>query len=134
MDPLNPAIVIGYAKGNPKKAGKIFKKLWEKNPCWPVYEAYKELLVASDNKGKQRAIKDLTSSDPHTRLSLLALADVYLNTQDPTEAKKYLDEYLQTYSLTKQVALMQAQLTQAQAVYNFMVAKASLDELIGKEE
>jgi outer membrane protein TolC len=33
-----------------------------------------------------------------------------------------------------QVALMQAQLTQAQAVYNFMVAKASLDELIGKEE
>jgi outer membrane protein TolC len=33
-----------------------------------------------------------------------------------------------------QVALMQAQLTQAQAVYNFMVAKAALDELIGKEE
>ncbi len=33
-----------------------------------------------------------------------------------------------------QVALMQAQLTQAQAVYNFMVAKASLDELLGKEE
>ena len=33
-----------------------------------------------------------------------------------------------------QVALMQAQLTQAQAIYNFMVAKASLDELIGKEE
>ena len=33
-----------------------------------------------------------------------------------------------------QLALQQAQLTQAQAVYNFMVAKASLDELIGKEE
>ena len=33
-----------------------------------------------------------------------------------------------------QVALMQSQLTQVQAVYNFMVAKASLDELIGKEE
>ena len=33
-----------------------------------------------------------------------------------------------------QVSLMQAQLTQAQAVYNFMVGKASLDELIGKEE
>jgi outer membrane protein TolC len=33
-----------------------------------------------------------------------------------------------------QVALMQSQLTQAQAVYNFMVAKASLDELVGKEE
>jgi len=33
-----------------------------------------------------------------------------------------------------QVALMQAQLTQAQAVYNFMVTKATLDELIGKEE
>lgn len=33
-----------------------------------------------------------------------------------------------------QVALMQSQLTQAQAIYNFMVAKASLDELIGKEE
>ena len=32
-----------------------------------------------------------------------------------------------------QVSLMQSQLTQAQAVYNFMVAKASLDELIGKE-
>jgi len=33
-----------------------------------------------------------------------------------------------------QVSLMQAQLTQAQAVYNFMVTKASLDELLGKEE
>ena len=33
-----------------------------------------------------------------------------------------------------QVSLMQAQLTQAQAIYNFMVAKASLNELIGKEE
>ena len=33
-----------------------------------------------------------------------------------------------------QLALQQAQLTQAQAVYNFMVTKASLDELIGKED
>lgn len=33
-----------------------------------------------------------------------------------------------------QLALQQAQLTQAQAVYNFMVTKASLDELIGKVE
>ena len=32
-----------------------------------------------------------------------------------------------------QLALQQAQLTQAQAIYNFMVAKASLDELIGKD-
>lgn len=32
-----------------------------------------------------------------------------------------------------QLALSQAQLTQAQAIYEFMVAKASLDELIGKE-
>ena len=32
-----------------------------------------------------------------------------------------------------QLALQQAQLTQAQAIYNYMVAKASLDELIGKE-
>ena len=32
-----------------------------------------------------------------------------------------------------QLALQQAQLTQAQAIYEFMVAKASLDELIGKE-
>ena len=32
-----------------------------------------------------------------------------------------------------QLALLQAQLTQAQAIYDFMVAKASLDELIGKE-
>ncbi|MBR6878319.1 MAG: TolC family protein [Bacteroidales bacterium] len=32
-----------------------------------------------------------------------------------------------------QLALQQAQLTQAQAVYDFMVAKAALNELIGKE-
>ena len=32
-----------------------------------------------------------------------------------------------------QLALQQAQLTQAQAIYEFMVAKASLDELLGKE-
>lgn len=33
-----------------------------------------------------------------------------------------------------QLALQQAQLTQAQAVYDYMVARAALDELIGKEE
>lgn len=33
-----------------------------------------------------------------------------------------------------QLALQQAQLTQAQAIYNFMVTRASLDELIGKAE
>ena len=33
-----------------------------------------------------------------------------------------------------QLALQQAQLTQAQAIYDFMVAKAALNELIGKEE
>ena len=33
-----------------------------------------------------------------------------------------------------QVSLLQAQLTQAQAIYNFMVTKATLDELLGKEE
>ena len=32
-----------------------------------------------------------------------------------------------------QLALQQAQLTQAQAIYEFMVARAALDELIGKE-
>ncbi len=32
-----------------------------------------------------------------------------------------------------QLALQQAQLTQAQAIYNYMMTKASLDELIGKE-
>lgn len=32
-----------------------------------------------------------------------------------------------------QLALEQALLNQAQAIYNFMVAKASLDELLGKE-
>lgn len=32
-----------------------------------------------------------------------------------------------------QLALQQAQLTQAQAIYEFMVVKASLDEMIGKE-
>lgn len=110
LDPTNPEIVINYAKNNVKKAGKIFKRLWEKSPCWPVYEAYKDYLASSDTKTKQRAIKDLVSANLHERLSLLALADIYLNTQNPTEAKKYLDEYLQTYSLTKQVALMQARI------------------------
>ena len=33
-----------------------------------------------------------------------------------------------------QLALQQAQLTQAQAIYDFMAAKAALNELIGKEE
>ncbi|MBP5572559.1 MAG: TolC family protein [Bacteroidales bacterium] len=33
-----------------------------------------------------------------------------------------------------QLALQQAQLNQAQAIYDFMVAKASLNELVGKEE
>lgn len=108
LDPKNPSIVIAYARDNVKKAGKIFKKLWAKEPCWPVYEVYKEFLADQDAKVQQRAIKDLTSVNSHARLSLLALADIYIKTQDPVQAKKYLDEYLQNYSLTKQVALMQA--------------------------
>jgi len=58
-------------------------------------------------------------------------------------AQKSYDIYEKMYEVGKatlvelndaQLALEQAQLTQAQAVYNFMVTKASLDELIGKEE
>ena len=58
-------------------------------------------------------------------------------------AQKSYDIYEKMYEVGKatlvelndaQLALQQAQLTQAQAVYNFMVTKASLDELIGKEE
>ena len=107
-DPLNPAIAIAYAKQNPQKAGKIFQKIWQKNPCWPVYEAYKELLVSLDGKKRFSAIKNLVSENPYERLSLLALADMSLNNQEPIQAKKYLDEFLQSYALTKQVALMQA--------------------------
>lgn len=108
LDPMNPAIAIGFAKQNPQKAGKVFKKVWEKTPCWPVYEAYKELLVSLDAKKRQSAIKNMVSENPYERLSLLAMADIYLNTQEPIQAKKYLDEFLQSYALTKQVALMQA--------------------------
>jgi outer membrane protein TolC len=33
-----------------------------------------------------------------------------------------------------QLALVQAQLTMSQAVYNFMVTKASIEELLGNDE
>ena len=57
-------------------------------------------------------------------------------------AKKSYDISAKMYEVGKttlvelndaQLALEQAQLTQAQAIYNFMVAKAALDELMGKE-
>lgn len=107
-DPFNPAIVIAFAKLNPKKSAQAFQKLWTKFPSWPAYEAYKDLTATLENKKRQALIKDLVASNPHHRLSLLALADIYLTTLEPIQAKKYLDEYLQSYSLTKQVALMQA--------------------------
>lgn len=63
-----------------------------------------------------------------------ATVDIAQKSYDISEKMFEVGKATQVELNDAQVSLMQAQLTQAQAVYNFLVTKASLDELIGKEE
>lgn len=109
LDATQAPIVLAKAERNPSKALTILKKAWAHAPCQEIYQAYKKVLVDQPDEEKKQAVQALVKCNPGNRFSLLALADINLSTGDAPKAKEILDEYLESFPLTHQVALMMAE-------------------------
>ena len=108
LDETQAPIVLAKIKEVPEKAVKILKKAWEKTPCQEFYSAYKKALSDKTNVEKMKAVVALVKSNKGNRFSLLALADMNLETGNAAKAKEILESYLENFPLTQQVALMMA--------------------------
>ena len=108
LDSTQAPIVLAKAKETPEKALKILKKAWEKTPCQEIYQTYKKALFDKTDEEKMKAVLDLVKKNKGNRFSLLALADMNLEIKNAPKAKEVLDEYLEAFPLTQQVALMMA--------------------------
>lgn len=108
LDKTNPAIAIAYAKETPGKAADILISSWHKTPCWETYEAYKTLFNNQSATKQLKAVHKLVSKNPDFRISLIAVADTAIQAELWREAKENLEVYLNSYPLTRQVALMMA--------------------------
>ena len=109
LDDTQAPIILAKAKENPEKAMKILKKAWEKTPCQEIYTAFKAALTGKTNTEKMKEVKALVKQNKGNRFSLLALADMNLETGNAPKAKEILDSYLENFPLIQQVALMMAQ-------------------------
>jgi len=102
-------IVLAYAQEHPEKALKVLKKAWVKTPCQEIYVAYKKALSGKTEAKKMKAVVALAKENKGNRFSLLALADMNLETGNASKAKEILESYLESFPLTQQVALMMAE-------------------------
>lgn len=108
LDKTCPAFAIQYAKENKENAANILITSWNKEPSWDVYQAYMSLYKTQSPEKQLKAINKLISKNKEFRISLIALADVAIQTEQWRMAKETLMAYLQSYPLTKKVAYMMA--------------------------
>lgn len=108
LNRTNPAFAIAYSKENPSYAKTILTTSWNKEPSWDVYLAYYELIKNLPQEKQIKAIQKLISKNREFRISMLALADISIKTENWRLAKETLESYLQSYPLTKNVANMMA--------------------------
>ena len=101
-------IVLAFAKEHPEKALKVLKKAWQEVPSQEIYIAYKKTLSGKTETEKMKAVVSLAKENKGNRFSLLALADMNLETGNAPKAKEILESYLENFPLTQQVALMMA--------------------------
>ena len=109
LDDTQAPIILAKAKEKPEKALKILKKGWVRTPCQEIYGAYKRALVGKTDAEKMKALLALAKENKGNRFSLLALADMNLETGNAPKAKEILESYLENFPLTQQVALMMAE-------------------------
>lgn len=109
LNRTNPAFAIAYAKENASYAKTILTNSWNKEPSWDVYLAYYQLIKNLAPEKQIKAINKLISKNKDFRISMLALADIGIKTENWRLAKETLESYLQSYPLTKNVALMMAE-------------------------
>jgi uncharacterized membrane-anchored protein len=94
-------------KGNGAKT--ILIASWNKEPSWDVYLAYYELIKTLSPEKQIKAIQKLISKNKEFRISMLALADIAIKTENWRLAKETLESYLQSYPLTKKVSILMAE-------------------------
>jgi len=120
---LSIPVFDGFQKHNAIKQSKVTRNML----ALQREDAERNLRIAIRNFNDQMAlcIKNYQAAN--------ATVEIAQKSYDISEKMYEVGKATMVELNDAQVSLMQSQLTQAQAVYNFMVAKASLDELIGKE-
>ncbi len=120
---LSIPIFDGFQKHNAIKQSKVTRNML----ALQREDAERNLRIAIRNFNDQMAlcIKNYQAAN--------ATVEIAQKSYDISEKMYEVGKATMVELNDAQVSLMQSQLTQAQAVYNFMVTKASLDELIGKE-
>ena len=121
---LSIPVFDGFQKHYSIKQSKISKNMLDLQR----EDTERNLRIGIRNYNDQMAlcIKNYQAAD--------ATVEIAQKSYDISEKMYEIGKATQVELNDAQVALLQAQLAQAQSVYNFMVTKASLDELIGKEE
>ena len=110
LAPTHPAIAVAYAKAFPKKAIKVLIQAWHVHPTWDIYLAYVQATDSLAPAKQMKAVLQLIKKNTRSRWALMACADMAIKTKQWQRAKENLEVYLQSYPLTKKVALMMAQI------------------------
>ena len=120
---LNIPIFEGFSKRNNIRQYKATRDILKLN----IEDAERNLRIAMKNYGNQMGtyMKNYTAAE-----STLEMAQ---KSYDIAEKMYELGKATLLELNDAQLALVQAQLTMSQAIYNFMSTQASIDELIGKE-
>ncbi len=108
--PNNPAFAWAYASAVPQKAEEILKKSWALTPAWETYTRYYELIKDAPSAKQMKYIEKFVASQPDTKLSLLAIADTATKNHLWGIAKETLQKAMNSFTLTRQMALMMANL------------------------
>ncbi len=110
--PWLPEAALKAAQDHPKKAESILVKAWENQPDWNIYKAYIHLFSKENTLAQYKRVEKLVSMHKTNRVNHLALADAALQAKLWGQARKELETYIASYSLTMQVATMMAFLEQ----------------------
>lgn len=110
--PWLPEAALKAAQDYPKKAEAILMKAWENQPDWNIYKAYIHLFSKENTLAQYKRVEKLVSLHKTNRINHLALADAALQAKLWGQARKELETYIASYSLTMQVATMMAFLEQ----------------------
>ena len=120
---LNIPVFDGFQKHNTIKQTKVTRNML----AMQREDAERNLRIAIRNYNDQMelCVKNYQAAN--------ATVEIAQKSYDISEKMYEVGKATNVELNDAQVSLMQAQLTQAQAIYDFMVTKASLDELMGKE-
>jgi len=108
-----PPAVVNYsqlliARKEFKKAAKVIKNSWKKNPH-PVYAIiYRNLLKEGEIKNKEKYFTDLIKSNPKHYETQMFKAEQFLNSGNGDNALKLLSPYLSTDEVNARVCILAA--------------------------